>query len=82
MTARLLDGRPVASRMWRDLSDRVAALADAGAETPRLAIILFERGGPSGVYAGGIARAARSVGIEPFEVEPPQGISLPDLTRG
>lgn len=79
MTARLLDGRPVASRMWRELSERVAALVETGAAPPRLAIILFERGGPSAVYAGGIARAARSVGIEPFEVEPPEGISLPDL---
>jgi methylenetetrahydrofolate dehydrogenase (NADP+)/methenyltetrahydrofolate cyclohydrolase len=79
MTARLLDGRPVASRMWRDLSERVEALrADTGV-APRLAIIRFDERGPSAIYAGSIARAAHGVGIEVLTVEPPDGVSLSDL---
>jgi methylenetetrahydrofolate dehydrogenase (NADP+)/methenyltetrahydrofolate cyclohydrolase len=79
MTARLLDGRPVASRMWRDLSDRVAVLTQATERAPRLAILCFDRDGPSAIYAGSIARAARSVGLETLNVEPPEGVSLSDL---
>ncbi|HEX5397275.1 MAG TPA: bifunctional 5,10-methylenetetrahydrofolate dehydrogenase/5,10-methenyltetrahydrofolate cyclohydrolase [Candidatus Limnocylindria bacterium] len=79
MTARLLDGRPVASRMWRELSERVAALGQASDQPPRLAILCFDQGGPSAIYAGSIARAARSVGLETLNVEPPAGVSLSDL---
>lgn len=79
MTARLLDGRPVASRMWRELSERVAVLTQATDRAPRLAILCFDRTGPSAIYAGSIARAARSVGLETVNVEPPEGVSLSDL---
>jgi methylenetetrahydrofolate dehydrogenase (NADP+) / methenyltetrahydrofolate cyclohydrolase len=79
MTARLLDGRAVASRRWRELSDRVAALVAAGAPAPRLAVVRFGDEGPSLVYASSLLRAARSVGIDPFEVTPPPGISIVDL---
>ena len=79
MTARILDGRAVASRLWRDLSDRVAELHDRSGAAPRLAIIRFDERGPSAVYAGSLTRAARSVGIEAFEVTPPDGVALSDL---
>jgi methylenetetrahydrofolate dehydrogenase (NADP+) / methenyltetrahydrofolate cyclohydrolase len=79
MTARILDGRAVASRLWRDLSDRVAELHDRSGAAPRLAIIRFDERGPSAVYAGSLTRAARSVGIEVFEVTPPAGVALSDL---
>jgi methylenetetrahydrofolate dehydrogenase (NADP+) / methenyltetrahydrofolate cyclohydrolase len=79
MSARLLDGRAVASRRWRDLSDRVAALTGAGHPTPRLAVLRFADHGPSEVYASSLLRAARSVGIDPVEVVPPPGVSIVDL---
>jgi len=79
MTARILDGRAVASRLWRDLSDRVAELHDRSGAAPRLAIIRFDERGPSAVYAGSLTRAARSVGIETYEVAPPAGVALSDL---
>jgi len=82
MTGRLLDGRSVASRMWRDLSERVAALSVSGSSAdggPRLAILRFDERGASAVYAASIGRAARSIGIEPLLVEPPEGVSLSDL---
>jgi methylenetetrahydrofolate dehydrogenase (NADP+)/methenyltetrahydrofolate cyclohydrolase len=78
VSARILDGRAVASRLWRDLSDRVAALGD---ETPpRLAIVRFDGNGPAQVYAASLARAARSIGVEPVEVTPPDGATLKDVT--
>jgi methylenetetrahydrofolate dehydrogenase (NADP+)/methenyltetrahydrofolate cyclohydrolase len=79
VTARLLDGRAVASRLWRELSERVATLHDETGISPRLAIVRFDARGPSAVYAASVARAARSIGIEPFEVAPPEGVGLSDL---
>jgi methylenetetrahydrofolate dehydrogenase (NADP+)/methenyltetrahydrofolate cyclohydrolase len=79
MTARLIDGRAVASRMWRELSARVEALVAASGRAPRLAILRFDDHGPSALYAASLARAAKSVGVEPLTVEPPEGISLSDL---
>lgn len=79
MTARILDGRAIASRLWRDISERVARLADEGGSAPRLAIVRFDDDGPSALYAGSLVRAARGVGIEPILVTPAAGTSLPDL---
>jgi methylenetetrahydrofolate dehydrogenase (NADP+) / methenyltetrahydrofolate cyclohydrolase len=79
VTARILDGRSVASHLWRDLSRRVAALTDPDLAAPRLAIVCFQRAGPQGVYAASLERAARSVGLEPVVVTPPAGIRQGDL---
>ena len=79
MSAKLLDGRAVASHLWRELSERVATLQARSGVQPRLAIIRFEERGPSAVYAASVARAAHSVGIEPVEIVPPQGVQLSDL---
>ena len=79
MSGRILDGRAVASRLWRDLSDRIADLHERTGATPRLAIIRFDARGPSAVYANSVWRAARSVGVEAIEIEPPEGVSLSDL---
>jgi methylenetetrahydrofolate dehydrogenase (NADP+)/methenyltetrahydrofolate cyclohydrolase len=75
--ARILDGRAVASRLWRELSDRVAALGEGPA--PRLGIVRFEGHGPAEVYAASLARAARSIGVEAIEVLPPYGAGMRDL---
>jgi methylenetetrahydrofolate dehydrogenase (NADP+)/methenyltetrahydrofolate cyclohydrolase len=80
MTARLLDGRGVASHLWRELSHRVAELTgEGGRPAPRLAIVRFTDSGPSAVYAGGLERAARSIGLESVLVTPPEGVRLTDL---
>lgn len=78
MSARILDGRAVASRLWRELSDRVAAL-DAD-PAPRLAIVRFDGNPAAEVYAGSLGRAARSIGVEPMEIVPPDGAALADLS--
>lgn len=79
MSAKILDGRVVASHLWRELSVRVQALEDAGATRPRLAVVRFDERGASAVYAASLARAARSVGIGTLEVVPPDGVQLSDL---
>jgi methylenetetrahydrofolate dehydrogenase (NADP+) / methenyltetrahydrofolate cyclohydrolase len=79
VSARLLDGRAVASRLWRELTDRVATLEQSSDIRPRLAVIRLDQRGPSAVYAASLGRAARSVGIEPVEVVPPEGVQLSDL---
>jgi methylenetetrahydrofolate dehydrogenase (NADP+)/methenyltetrahydrofolate cyclohydrolase len=79
VTARVLDGRTVASHIWRDLTRRVASLTAATETPPRLAIVCFERLGPAGVYAASLERAARSIGLEALVVMPPPGIESRDL---
>ncbi|MEX0625797.1 MAG: tetrahydrofolate dehydrogenase/cyclohydrolase catalytic domain-containing protein, partial [Chloroflexota bacterium] len=79
MTAKILDGRTVASRLWRDLSDRIAELHERTGATPRLAIVRLDARGPSAVYAASVWRAARSVGVDAFEIAPPEGVALSDL---
>jgi methylenetetrahydrofolate dehydrogenase (NADP+)/methenyltetrahydrofolate cyclohydrolase len=79
VSGRILDGRAVASRLWRDLSDRIADLHERTGATPRLAIIRFDARGPSAVYANSVWRAARSVGVEAIEIDPPEGVALSDL---
>ena len=81
MSAKILDGRVVASHLWRELSVRVKALEDAGGRRPRLAMVRFDERRPSAVYAASLARAARSVGIETLEVVPPDGVSSPTSQR-
>ncbi len=80
MTARLLDGRSIASHVWRELSHRVEALTGGGTPAPRLAILRFDEAGPSALYASSLERAARSVGIEPLLITPPGGAAIGDLT--
>jgi methylenetetrahydrofolate dehydrogenase (NADP+)/methenyltetrahydrofolate cyclohydrolase len=79
VTAKILDGRTVASRLWRDLSDRIADLHERTGATPRLAIVRLDARGPSAVYAASVWRAARSVGVDAFEIAPPEGVALSDL---
>ena len=42
MTARILDGRSVASHLWRELSERVALFVERNDAAPRLAILRFD----------------------------------------
>ena len=51
----------------------------APARRPRLAIVRLDARGPSAVYAASVWRAARSVGVDAFEIAPPEGVALSDL---
>lgn len=66
MSARLLDGRDVASHLRRELQHRVAALGGSDeVPAPILAILRDGSSDPAALYAASLERAARSVGIEP-----------------
>lgn len=65
MTARLLDGRDLASRLRRELQHRVETLVgpDEDASPPCLAILRDGTSEPAALYAASLERAARSVGV-------------------
>ena len=65
MTARLLDGRDVASHLRRELQHRVERLTDGDPDTaPQLAILRSGSSHVADLYAASLERAARSVGVE------------------
>ncbi|HVM25332.1 MAG TPA: bifunctional 5,10-methylenetetrahydrofolate dehydrogenase/5,10-methenyltetrahydrofolate cyclohydrolase [Candidatus Limnocylindrales bacterium] len=65
MTARLLDGRELASHLRRDLRERVERLTSRSGAVPRLAVVRDGSSEAASVYAASVERAARAVGIEP-----------------
>jgi len=67
VSARLLDGRDVASHLRRDLKHRVERLTEGdAATTPQLAILRSGADDSAALYAASLERAARSVGVEPL----------------
>lgn len=67
MTARLLDGRDLASHIRRDLQHRVERLTGGDPElAPRLAILRSGASEAAALYAASLERAARSVGVAPL----------------
>lgn len=70
MSARLLDGRDLASHLRRQLEHRVERLVDPETERgPILAILRDRSSEPAAVYAASLERAARSIGVESRLVE-------------
>lgn len=66
MTARLLDGRDLASHLRRELTHRVERLSGPeGGDAPQLAILRSGTSEAAALYAASLERAARSVGVEP-----------------
>ena len=66
MTARLLDGRDLASHLRRDLLHRVDRLTGGDPDVaPQLAILRSGESNAAALYAASLERAARSVGVEP-----------------
>ena len=67
MTARLLDGRDLASHLRRELTHRVERLTGGDPDgAPRLAILRSGGSEAAALYAASLERAARSVGVEPL----------------
>jgi methylenetetrahydrofolate dehydrogenase (NADP+)/methenyltetrahydrofolate cyclohydrolase len=67
VTARLLDGRDVASHLRRELQHRVERLTEGDPDAiPRLAILRSGSSEAAALYAASLERAARSVGVEPL----------------
>lgn len=64
MSARLLDGRGLASHLRRELAHRVDRLVDPESEAPPALAIVHDGTSPAaGLYAASLERAARSVGV-------------------
>ena len=69
MTARLLDGKDVASHLRRELQHRVEGLTGGDPDAaPRLAILRSGSSEAAALYAASLDRAARSVGVEPLQL--------------
>jgi methylenetetrahydrofolate dehydrogenase (NADP+)/methenyltetrahydrofolate cyclohydrolase len=67
VTARLLDGRDLASHLRRELQHRVERLTGGDATTaPQLAILRSGSSETAALYAASLERAARSIGVEPL----------------
>ena len=65
MSGRLLDGRALASHLRRELRHRVDRLRpDDESPGPSLAILVDGSSEAAAIYAGGLERAARSIGVE------------------
>lgn len=65
MSARLLDGRDLASHLRRELLHRVERLSDPeSGRAPALAILRDRSSEPAAVYAASLERAARAIGVE------------------
>jgi methylenetetrahydrofolate dehydrogenase (NADP+) / methenyltetrahydrofolate cyclohydrolase len=74
LTARILDGRELASRLRRELKQRAVRLADPETEAlPRLAIVGDGSSEAAGFYAASLERAARSVGLVADLLDPDDG---------
>ncbi|MCA1588351.1 MAG: bifunctional 5,10-methylenetetrahydrofolate dehydrogenase/5,10-methenyltetrahydrofolate cyclohydrolase [Chloroflexi bacterium] len=77
MTARLLGGRALASDLRADLADRVARLAATGrGRVPRLAILRNGDSPAASMYAAGLERVARGIGLDTTTVEEPTAALL------
>lgn len=67
MSARILDGRDLASHLRRELLHRVERLADGDPDAaPQLAILRSGSSEAAALYAASLERAARSVGVAPL----------------
>ena len=69
MTARLLDGRELASHLRRELRARVEALPQA----PRLAIVRDGSSEAATLYSGSLERAAPRIGLSSEAIVGPEG---------
>ncbi len=69
MTARLLDGRDLASHLRRELQHRVERLTGGDPDlAPRLAVLRSGSSEAAALYAASLERAARSVGVAPLSL--------------
>lgn len=71
MTARILDGKAVAARMVEQLAARSAAMREAGARVPCLAVVLVGDDPASAVYVRNKKLACEKAGIHSLSFELP-----------
>jgi methylenetetrahydrofolate dehydrogenase (NADP+)/methenyltetrahydrofolate cyclohydrolase len=79
MSARILDGKAIASAIRNDLRTRVEERARAGRHVPGLAVVLVGSDHASEVYVRNKRRACDEVGIQSFAHDLPADISQEGL---
>jgi len=79
MTARLLDGRTLASRIEQDVRAEVGTFAAMRGRAPRLVVVLVGDLAASGSYVKSKAAAAARVGIESEVLRVPETCQTSDL---
>jgi methylenetetrahydrofolate dehydrogenase (NADP+)/methenyltetrahydrofolate cyclohydrolase len=79
MSARILDGKAIASTIRDRLRERVAARARAGRHIPGLAVALVGNDHASQVYVRNKRKACEEVGIQSFAHDLPADVSLEGL---
>ena len=78
MTARILDGKAVATQIRSEVSDRVRALAERGV-TPGLAAVLVGDDQASRIYVGQKHKACADVGIRSEQIDLPAYVTEHEL---
>jgi methylenetetrahydrofolate dehydrogenase (NADP+) / methenyltetrahydrofolate cyclohydrolase len=78
MTARVIDGKAMATDIRAEVADRVRVLNDRGV-TPGLAAVLVGEDEPSRIYVGAKQKASAEVGINSERHELPGDVSQDDL---
>jgi methylenetetrahydrofolate dehydrogenase (NADP+) / methenyltetrahydrofolate cyclohydrolase len=79
MTATIIDGKQIASRVRARVGDEVTQFVADSARVPGLATVLVGEDAASAVYVGGKQRACAEVGMRPFDVRLPSDTSAEDL---
>jgi len=74
MTAKLIDGKKIASELEQSLKPRIEKLAEAGVK-PCLAVIIAGDDGASKIYVGKKEEACGRLGIESRKTEFPENVS-------
>jgi methylenetetrahydrofolate dehydrogenase (NADP+)/methenyltetrahydrofolate cyclohydrolase len=81
MTAQLIDGRQLASRVKAGVRDSIAVRLAAGGRRPGLAVVKIGDDPASQVYVRGKRRACEEVGIASFAHDLPAATSQDELLR-
>lgn len=79
MTARVIDGKSVATSLRSELATRVAAYHEAGHRPPGLAVVLVGDDPASQVYVSAKAKQTREVGMQSIEHRLPANTVEADL---
>ena len=80
MSARIIDGRPVAARVRAEVKDEVAAFRAELGRAPGLATVLVGDDAGSAVYVSSKQRACAEAGMESFDVRLPAQTTFDELT--
>jgi len=75
MTARLLEGKPIAAKIAEELTKEIADLKASSGKTPKLASIIVGDNAGAAIYAKSQAKKAEALGVD-YELH-----KLPDTTK-